>query len=365
MKRLVKIAPNLRIIEMRSKDESWRNYRSIGNFTTVPTPTEIEEAKANAPPDSGDTEKEVDLLADEPVLKRVYLERPDTLRALSQTCVAYRGVFLPLLFERLEVCVTTRPGNPTKAFYRHISETMQRKCSGLAERPDLSEMVAKAHVSFTKQNADKVLPTFLRCLENLPNLHTIKVVFAPLSMTTTIKNTFEKVSLPTIRTVVVPAYCHEILRACPEVRSVWCMEEDGGKLVAALGKGKCGKVEELRGCSLTPHMMKRLVKIAPNLRIIEINEGEPDDNLATLKSFKQLHTIDVARSDATRKSGATLDPTAPEVAKTIESARAILKTSPSREKKYLRLCWKHEKDWLAADRAYVCVTILVSPAKDR
>jgi hypothetical protein len=118
------------------------NYRSIGNFTMVPTPTEIEEAKANAPPNSDDTEKEVDLLADEPVLKRVYLERPDTLRALSQTCVAYRRVFLPLLFERLEVCVTTRPGNPTKAFYRHISETMQRKCSGLAERPDLSEMVA-------------------------------------------------------------------------------------------------------------------------------------------------------------------------------------------------------------------------------
>jgi hypothetical protein len=115
----------------------------------------------------------------------------------------------------------------------------------------------KAHVSFTKQNADKVLPVFLKCLENLPNLHTIKVVFAPLSMTTTIKSTFEKASLPTIRTVVVPAYCHEILRACPEVRSVWCMEEDGGKLVAALGKGKCGKVEELRGCSLTHHMMKR------------------------------------------------------------------------------------------------------------
>ncbi|TEB36835.1 hypothetical protein FA13DRAFT_1727208 [Coprinellus micaceus] len=310
------------------------NYRSIGNFTT-----------RTHRPDSGDTEKEVDLLADEPVLKRVYLERPDTLRALSQTCVAYRGVFLPLLFERLEVCVTTRPGNPTKAFYRHISETMQRKCSGLAERPDLSEMVAKAHVSFTKQNADKVLPTFLRCLENLPNLHTIKVVFAPLSMTTTIKNTFEKVSLPTIRTVVVPAYCHEILRACPEVRSVWCMEEDGGKLVAALGKGKCGKVEELRGCSLTPHMMKRLVKIAPNLRIIEINEGEPDDNLATLKSFKQLHTIDVARSDANSEKA------------TIESARAILKTSPSREKKYLRLCWKHEKDVDDGEREFVYIDL--------
>lgn len=112
-------------------------------------------------------------------------------------------------------------------------------------------------MSFTKFNADTILPVFLKCLENLPNLHTIKIVFAPLSMTTAIKNAFENASLPTIRTVVLPAYCHEILRACPEVRSVWCTEQDGGKLVAALGKGKCTKVEELRGCALTGHMMKR------------------------------------------------------------------------------------------------------------
>lgn len=82
-------------------------------------------------------------------------------------------------------------------------------------------------------------------------------------MTTAIKITFEKASLPTVRTVIVPGFCHEILRACPEVRSVWCTEEDGSKLIGALGKGKCSKVEEVRGCALSDTMMKRMCRAAP------------------------------------------------------------------------------------------------------
>lgn len=118
------------------------NFRSIGNFTSLP---ELN-SEGSYGPEPGDPKDAAsgasdDPLAGEPVLGREYLERPDVLRALSQTCVAYRTAFLPLLFERLEVCVTTRPGNPTKAFYRHIGDGLERKCSGLVGRPDLSEMV--------------------------------------------------------------------------------------------------------------------------------------------------------------------------------------------------------------------------------
>ena len=114
----------------------------------------------------------------------------------------------------------------------------------------------KVHVSLTRYQTGS-LSTLLKCMQNLPNLHTIKVLHAHTQMTTAIKSAFEKASLPTVRTVIVPGFCHEILRACPEVRSVWCTEGDGSKLIGALGKGKCNKVEEVRGCVLSDTMMKR------------------------------------------------------------------------------------------------------------
>ncbi|KAJ3538052.1 hypothetical protein NMY22_g5327 [Coprinellus aureogranulatus] len=333
------------------------NYKSIGNFTSIPDRSEKEEARRQlqAPAAPGP----IDLLSDEPVLPRAYLDRPDALRALSQTCVAYRQVFLPLLFERLEVCVTTRPGNPMRAFYKHIGEGLERKCSGLAKRPDLWEMVGKVHVSLTRYQTETVLPAFLKCMKNLPNLHTIKVLHAHTQMTTAIKNTFERASLPTIRTVVVPAFCHEILRACPEVRSVWCTEQDGSKLVGALGKGKCNKVEELRGCDLTEHMMKRLVKIAPNLRVIQIGTGESDEKLAILKSFKQLHTIDIAVSSWSPRGEPkpSLKSKAQDLQKLIKACREILKASPSQERKYLRLCWWRERGVDDGEREFVLVPL--------
>lgn len=113
------------------------SFKTIGNFTSLPELT----AEGSYGSDVKGEGASENLLAGEPVLGREYLERPDALRALSQTCVAYREVFLPLLFERLEVCVNTRPGNPTKAFYKHIGDGLERKCSGLAGRPDLWEMV--------------------------------------------------------------------------------------------------------------------------------------------------------------------------------------------------------------------------------
>ncbi|TEB36836.1 hypothetical protein FA13DRAFT_1727209, partial [Coprinellus micaceus] len=241
------------------------NYKSIGNFTSIPDHSERNNARHTAYGAPGiKPEPEPDLLAGEPVLPRAYLERPDVLRALSQTCVAYRKVFLPLLYERLE--------------------GLERKCEGLAKREDLWQ--------------------FVGC---------VRVLHAHTQMTTAIKNTFEKASLPTVRTVIVPGFCHEILRACPEVRSVWCTEEDGSKLIGALGKGKCTKVEEVRGCSLSDTMMKRMCRAGPsrrNLRIIEMRSKD-ETRLALLKSFKHLHTIDLPQWRGWQDPNPTLNPKSP------------------------------------------------------
>ena len=80
-----------------------------------------------------------------PGLVELYLVRVDILRALSQVCVAYRRVFLPRLWESLNICFRMRRANPkwSKAFsgYKHLGQALIRKCEGLSANPDLASYI--------------------------------------------------------------------------------------------------------------------------------------------------------------------------------------------------------------------------------
>lgn len=77
---------------------------------------------------------------DNPILPDEYLEYTDALRALSQVSVAYRQVFLPLLWETVNVCFSQRGANPT-SFFKHVGEALARKCDGLKANPELRPLV--------------------------------------------------------------------------------------------------------------------------------------------------------------------------------------------------------------------------------
>jgi hypothetical protein len=76
-------------------------------------------------------------------------------------------------------------------------------------------------------------------------------------MTTAIKDAFQNIVLPHVRTVIVPGYGHELLKCCPEVRSVYCIRDDGSKLVSVIVKN-CKYVEEMRGFYTDEKIMKRM-----------------------------------------------------------------------------------------------------------
>ena len=67
-------------------------------------------------------------------------------------------------------------------------------------------------------------------------------------MTTDIKNGFQGVVLPRMRTLIIPGHCHEILKCCPQVTKVWCNRGDGSQLVTVIAK-YCKEVQEMRGFS--------------------------------------------------------------------------------------------------------------------
>jgi hypothetical protein len=92
----------------------------------------------------------------------------------------------------------------------------------------------------------------------MPNLQTLHVLHAHTQMTSQIKAGFEGITLPAVRNLIIPGYCHELLKRCPEARSVRCTREDGSKLVTVIKKS-CTKVEEMRGFWMnTANFTKRL-----------------------------------------------------------------------------------------------------------
>jgi hypothetical protein len=74
----------------------------------------------------------------DPTISRRYLERTDALRALSQTCKLWRHLFFPLLWERLEPCLTH---SKAAAWYKVYGESLIRKSSLVCENPEIASHV--------------------------------------------------------------------------------------------------------------------------------------------------------------------------------------------------------------------------------
>lgn len=99
----------------------------------------------------------------------------------------------------------------------------------------------------TRYNTGNTLPKLRALLPTLQNLHTLHFLHTHAAMSKHLKEALrDKLVLPSVRTLVIQGYCHDVLRCCPNVVTVWCIREDGSKLVAMI-KSHCKNVEELRG----------------------------------------------------------------------------------------------------------------------
>ncbi|KAF8761803.1 hypothetical protein RHS01_01214 [Rhizoctonia solani] len=184
-----------------------------------------------------------------------YFVRFDVLRSLSQLCRLARDIYLPLLWERFQVCLTT---NVEGQWFRSIGQTMERKSKGMLRNKHLWPYVKVVTVTLTRFQTSKILPPFVKLLRALPNVHTLEIPHAHSAMTGALKQAFGGKTFPTIQRIILPTCSHEILRCCPEIREVTCNEDDGGRLIGALVQNGCKKLEVLRGVSPGPVLMKRV-----------------------------------------------------------------------------------------------------------
>lgn len=191
-----------------------------------------------------------EVLANNPHLDDSFQYRTDVLRSLTQTCRALRASCLPRYYEQVEACVC----RGVRVWYKQLAERLEKTSWMLIENPHLAIHVqyvyCRVHdrdkrlmhrfrtvtVSLTRCSTATVLPAFAACLTALPNLHTLRIMHAHSQMTTALKNAFENITLPQIRTIILPSCAHNILRSCPNIQDLTCNEEDGSKLISAMAK---------------------------------------------------------------------------------------------------------------------------------
>ncbi|KIM73044.1 hypothetical protein PILCRDRAFT_829424 [Piloderma croceum F 1598] len=284
-----------------------------------------------------------EIIANPRILPVAYRERFASLRALSQTCKELREVCLPLAWERLEACTTA--GDRQDMFFKEVGNNLERKCNGLMQNKHLLPYVRTVTVSLTRYKTSTILPAFANCLAVFPNLHTIQVVHAHSQMTTAIKTAFEGHTFPSVRTIIVPSCAHEILRRCPGVEDLTCNEDDGSKLIGALAWAKCGNLKTLRGISPNKAQAKRLGRIAPNLRLIQVRGAHygavgPGFIADFANSLQNLSTIEIKFVP-----DICIEPLAMvlQSRKTqyVEDARGILGSSKCDGEKLIRLRYTH------------------------
>ena len=68
-----------------------------------------------------------------------------------------------------------------------------------------------------------VFPSFVRCLESLPNLHTLEIGLVGDLFTGPLKDALKGVKLPQIKTLILPPAAYPLLKQCRNVEDVVCV----------------------------------------------------------------------------------------------------------------------------------------------
>ncbi|KAJ6452891.1 hypothetical protein C8R47DRAFT_1204257 [Mycena vitilis] len=271
-----------------------------------------------------------------------YRERPETLRALSQTCRALRGIFLPLFWEHLEACLIPKT---TATWGARVAKVLLDRCKGLMKSESLRSYVRIVSVSFSSYHIDEVVPLFAKCLLSLPNLDTLHILHLQSKFEEIVTAGFKNIELPSTRAIILPSYAHSILAACPNVRDVSCNEETGAKLLNTLVK-RCPSVERIQGFKLTSSKLKDLSKALPNLREIAVPASMNISSLLVLKRLSVIELIANCEDEEGSETGSDDDGEGEERQEIstarraqVDAARAVLKASSGTAPKRIKMSY--------------------------
>ena len=104
-------------------------------------------------------------------------------------------------------------------------------------------------MSGTRVCNNSILPKFAKCLESLPNLHTLEIGRADDAIRTPIKNALKRVKLPQIKALILSPAAYPLLRRCHNVEDIVCVIGNNGasydELIGSIASNRDSKIKRL------------------------------------------------------------------------------------------------------------------------
>ncbi|KIM83338.1 hypothetical protein PILCRDRAFT_819586 [Piloderma croceum F 1598] len=273
---------------------------------------------------------------------RMNTERRQTLLSLSQCCRFLRSFFLPLAWECFDIHSPKfgNYGHEARNTHQDIAKNLELKSKALAENPELGAHVRAINILIVKLSVVTALPAFAKCLQSLPNLHTLQIAGVYGQIATAIKTVFKGYCFSKIRTVILPPIAHHILGSCPQITDITCTGYLENYFIRTIAR-RCKMVEALDIPIYSSENMDLIAKAMPNLRRISIRLGYLEHVwIGVLEALPGLHTISL-REEHDIWSFLEYDPEA-RFQPLIQAAVNVLKKHEGDEngKKWVRVWYK-------------------------
>jgi len=143
------------------------------------------------------------------------------------TCKAMRLRLLPWIWEHLE---------PSWGDYLNKITTLRVDRSLASSVKYLWALLRSRELGLTRSRCRFMtlhslwnaanFPSFVRCLESLPNLHTLAIGSSDSLITTSLGNAFKHCKLPQIKALILPPNAYPLLKCCHNVEDVDCVVGD-------------------------------------------------------------------------------------------------------------------------------------------
>jgi hypothetical protein len=98
---------------------------------------------------------------------------------------------------------------------------------------------------------ESMIPLFVRCLESLPNLHTLETPWADGHFTSTLEDALKRIKLPQIKVLLISPAAHPLLQHCHSVEDLICVDRSRGPdipsdiILCSLASNRNPKVKRL------------------------------------------------------------------------------------------------------------------------
>jgi len=147
---------------------------------------------------------------------------------------------LPWVWGRLEICPK---GWTSRKNYVKELDTLTKVLL-----PDVSLAANVKFVEARLRQCGSIISLFVKCLESLPNLHTLEVGLVG-GVTIPLKKALKGVKLPQIKTMVLPPAAHPLLQHCCNVEDVFCVvgceNRYSEEFLGSLASNRDSKVKQL------------------------------------------------------------------------------------------------------------------------